>query len=281
MVKKMMGLGKGMGALLPVVEDHGKKYFSCPIEEIRPNKEQPRKTFVNEKLEELANSIREKGIIQPLVVLRRDGHYELIAGERRWRAAQKAGLREVPVVIQDVSDDTALEMALIENIQREDLNAVEEAEAYHQLLERFSLSQEELAKRVGKERSTIANALRLLRLPVEIKRDVAEDRISMGHARALLTLDDPEEQKAARDEIVKNRLSVREAEALVKKKSGKKDAKAKTQPTADADQRDLMERIQRHFGAKVALRLSGRGGKLEISFADQKELARIVEILNL
>jgi ParB family chromosome partitioning protein len=279
MVIKKMGLGKGMGALLPVVEDHGKKYFSCPIEEIRPNKEQPRKTFVNEKLEELAASIREKGIIQPLVVLRRDGHYEIIAGERRWRAAQKAGLREVPVVIQDVSEDTALEMALIENIQREDLNAVEEAEAYHQLLERFALSQEELAKRVGKERSTIANALRLLKLPAEIKRDVAEDRISMGHARALLTLEDPEEQKAARDEIVKNHLSVREAEALVKKKKAKVVPKARK--VEDADQRDLLERIQRHFGAKVALRRAGRGGKLEISFSDQKDLARIVEIFNL
>jgi ParB family chromosome partitioning protein len=279
MVKKM-GLGKGMGALLPVVEDHGKKYFSCPIEEIRPNKEQPRKTFVNEKLEELAASIREKGIIQPLVVLKKDGHYELIAGERRWRAAQKAGLREVPVVIQDVSEETALEMALIENIQREDLNAVEEAEAYHALLERFSLTQEELAKRVGKERSTIANALRLLKLPVEIKRDVAEERISMGHARALLTLESAEEQKAARDEIIKNRLSVREAEALVKRRKSAPAPKAKKQ-VEDPDQLDLMVRIQRHFGAKVALRRSGRGGKLEISFADQKELARIVELLNL
>ena len=279
MVKKM-GLGKGMRALLPMVEDHGKKYFSCPIEEIRPNKEQPRKTFVNEKLEELAASIREKGIIQPLVVLRREGHYEIIAGERRWRAAQKAGLREVPVVIQDVSDDTALEMALIENIQREDLNAVEEAEAYHALLERFSLSQEELAKRVGKERSTVANALRLLRLPAEIKRDLAEERLSMGHARALLTLEDPEEQRSARDEIVKGRLSVREAEALVKRKKAGVEPKAKKQPE-DADQRDLLERIQRHFGAKVALRRSGRGGKLEISFSDLKEFARIVDILNL
>jgi ParB family transcriptional regulator, chromosome partitioning protein len=276
---KKMGLGKGMGALLPVVEDHGKKYFSCPIEEIRPNKDQPRKTFVNEKLEELAASIREKGIIQPLVVLRRDGHYEIIAGERRWRAAQRAGLHEVPVVIQDVSEDTALEMALIENIQREDLNAVEEAEAYHRLLERFSLSQEELAKRVGKERSTIANALRLLRLPSEIKRDVAEDRISMGHARALLTLDDEEEQKAARDEIVKGHLSVREAEALVKKKKAK--TVPKVRKVEDADQRDLLDRIQRHFGAKVALRRAGRGGKLEISFSDLKDLSRIVEIFNL
>jgi ParB family transcriptional regulator, chromosome partitioning protein len=281
MAVKKMGLGKGMGALLPVVEDHGKKYFFCPIEEIRPNKEQPRKTFVNEKLEELAASIREKGIIQPLVVLRKAGHYELIAGERRWRAAQKAGLREVPVVIQDVSEETALEMALIENIQREDLNAIEEADAYHALLERFSLSQEELAKRVGKERSTIANSLRLLRLPVEIKRDVAEDRISMGHARALLTLEDTEEQRSVRDEIVKGKLSVRETEALVKRKKTQLAPKPARKQQEDPDQRDLVERIQRHFGAKVALRRSGRGGKLEISFADQKELIRIVELLDL
>src|SRR5690242_5516858 len=211
MVVKKMGLGKGMGALLPVVEEQGRRYFSCPIEDIRPNKDQPRKTFVSDKLEELAASIREKGIIQPLVVVKKGTHYELIAGERRWRAAQKAGLHEVPVVIQDVSEDTALEMALIENIQREDLNAVEEAEAYHQLLERFALSQDELAKRVGKERSTIANALRLLRLPHEIKRDVAEERISMGHARALLSLEKLEDQKQVRDEIVKQHLSVRQA----------------------------------------------------------------------
>ena len=279
MVKKM-GLGKGMGALLPVVEDHGKKYFSCPIEDIRPNKEQPRKTFVNEKLEELAASIREKGIIQPLVVVKKAGHYELIAGERRWRAAQKAGLREVPVVIQDVSEETALEMALIENIQREDLNAIEEADAYHALLERFSLTQEELAKRVGKERSTIANALRLLRLPAEIKRDVAEERLTMGHARALLTLETAEDQKAARDEIVKGHLSVREAEALVKRKKAPAPAKAK-KTVEDADSRDLVERMQRFFGSKVSLRRSGKGGKLEISFSDQKELTRIVDLLNL
>jgi len=281
MAVKKMGLGKGMGALLPVVEEQGKKYFSCPIEDIKPNKDQPRKTFVTEKLEELAASIKEKGIIQPLVVVRKGDHYQLIAGERRWRAAQKAGLREVPVVIQDVSEDTALEMALIENIQREDLNAVEEAEAYHQLLERFSLSQEELAKRVGKERSTITNALRLLKLPHEIKRDLAEDRISMGHARALLTLETLDAQKAARDEIVKGHLSVRQAEALVKKAKASVVPKKKAAPARDVEQQDLVDRLQRHFQAKVQIRRSGRGGKLEISFGDLKELTRIVEILDL
>nr|WP_279384493.1 ParB/RepB/Spo0J family partition protein [Geotalea toluenoxydans] len=215
MVKKT-GLGKGMAALLPVVEEEGRRFFSCPIEEIRPNKDQPRKSFAHDKLEELAASIREKGIIQPLVVVAKGSHYELIAGERRWRAAQKAGLREVPVVIQDVSEDTALEMALIENIQREDLNAVEEAEAYHSLLERFNLSQEELAKRVGKDRSTVANAIRLLKLPAEIKLDVIEDRLSMGHARALLTLDTAEQMKEARETVVRKKLTVRATESLVK-----------------------------------------------------------------
>jgi ParB family chromosome partitioning protein len=278
MIKKT-GLGKGMGALLPVVEERGHKYFSCPIEEIKPNKSQPRKTFGKEKLEELAASIREKGIIQPLVVVKKADHYELIAGERRWRAAQKAGLREVPVVIQDVSEDTALEMALIENIQREDLNCIEEAEAYHSLLERFNLSQEELAKRVGKERSTIANALRLLKLPDEIKRDVVEERLSMGHARALLPLDVASDMKTLRDEILRNHLTVRATESLVKKMKNGQPAKTTKQP--DPQLVHLVEEMQRLFKTKIAIRHSGRGGKLEISFNDQNELTRIIELLKL
>lgn len=277
MVKKT-GLGKGMGALLPVVEERGHTYFSCPIEEIRPNRNQPRKSFVPEKLEELAASIREKGIIQPLVVLKKADHYELIAGERRWRAAQKAGLREVPVVIQDVSEDTALEMALIENIQREDLNAVEEAEAYHALLERFNLSQEELAKRVGKNRSTIANAIRLLKLPTHIKRDVVEERLSMGHARALLALESAGDLQVARDAIITNGLTVRATEAFVKKLKAGKPAQAKKKP--DPQLIHLVEEMQRHFKTKIAIRHSRKGGKLEISFNDQNELTRIVELLN-
>ncbi|ACM18822.1 ParB-like nuclease domain protein, putative transcriptional regulator [Geotalea daltonii FRC-32] len=278
MVKKT-GLGKGMAALLPVVEEEGRRFFSCPIEEIRPNKDQPRKSFAHDKLEELAASIREKGIIQPLVVVAKGSHYELIAGERRWRAAQKAGLHEVPVVIQDVSEDTALEMALIENIQREDLNAVEEAEAYHSLLERFNLSQEELAKRVGKDRSTVANAIRLLKLPAEIKLDVIEDRLSMGHARALLTLDTAEQMKEARETVVRKKLTVRATESLVKDMKANKQAKPKKQ--ADPHLVDLTERMQRHFKTKINLRPSGKGGKIEISYHDQKELIRLIELLNL
>jgi len=276
---KRTGLGKGMAALLPVVEEEGRKYFSCPIEEIRPNRNQPRKSFANDKLEELAASIREKGIIQPLVVLRKSDHYELIAGERRWRAAQKAGLREVPVVIQDVSEDTALEMALIENIQREDLNAVEEAEAYHALLERFSLSQEELGKRVGKDRSTVANSLRLLKLPAEIKRDVTEDRLTMGHARALLPLDTPEQMKEARNTIMQRKLTVRATEALVRNMKENRVVKPQQKPNPQLV--DLIEQLQRHFKTRIAIRQSTRGGKIEISFKDQKELTRLIELINL
>ena len=276
MVKKT-GLGKGMGALLTIVEEERGIYFSCPIEEIRPNKSQPRKSFSSEKLEELAASIREKGIIQPLVVRKKGDHYELIAGERRWRASQRAGLREVPVVIQDVSDDTAVELALIENIQREDLNAVEEAEAYHALLEKFSLSQEELAKRVGKDRSTVTNALRLLKLPGEIKRDIVEERLAMGHARALLALDDQELQKKGRDEIIKRNLTVRETEALVKrlKSSRVRHPVKKTDPQMT----ELLDQLKRHFKAKVALRQGKRGGKIEISYTNLDDLTRIIEII--
>jgi ParB family chromosome partitioning protein len=278
MVKKT-GLGKGMGALLTVVETERSSYFLCPIEEIRPNRSQPRKTFSDDRLEELAASIREKGIIQPLVVRKKADHYELIAGERRWRASQKAGLREVPVVIQDVSEGTALEMALIENIQREDLNAVEEAEAYQALMDNFTLSQDELAKRVGKERSTIANALRLLRLPPEIKRDIAEGRLSMGHARALLALEAADQLKAARDAIISGQLSVRNTESLVKRL--KQNRPPKTASRADPELADVLERLKRHFKAKVAIRQSARGGKVEISFGNQSELTRIIELLQI
>lgn len=279
MVKKT-GLGRGMAALLPVADEGDRKnYFSCPIEEIKPNKHQPRKTFANDKLEELAASIREKGIIQPLVVRKRGTHYELIAGERRWRAAQKAGLHDVPVVIQDVSDDTALEMALIENIQREDLNAIEEAEAYHALMAQFNLAQEELAKRVGKDRSTVANSLRLLRLPAEIKQDIVEDRLAMGHARALLSLDDADLVKKARAEILKGGLTVRDAESLIRKLKANKPAKAKRKPLV-ADMVHLENQLKHLFKAKVAIRAAGKGGKIEISYSSKDELSRIIEIIN-
>ena len=218
---KRPALGKGIGALLTSASQDGRhKYFVCPVEELKPHHQQPRKTFNDAKMAELVASIREKGVIQPLVVRHTDDHYQIIAGERRWRAAQKAGLKEVPVVIQDVSEDWALEMALIENIQREDLNPIEEAEAYRHLMSNFDLSQEEVARRVGRERPTVANALRLLRLPREIQQDVIDGQLSMGHARALLSLDGAARIKEARDQVVRKQFSVRQTEALVKKLKG-------------------------------------------------------------
>jgi ParB family chromosome partitioning protein len=275
MVKKT-GLGKGMGALLPVVEKTS--YFICPIEDIKPNRAQPRKTFASEKLEELAASIREKGVIQPLVVLKRAGHFEIIAGERRWRAAQKAGLHEVPVVIQDVSENTALEMALIENIQREDLNAIEEAQAYRSLMEKIYLSQEELAKRVGKDRSTVANSLRLLKLPDDVQRDIITERLSMGHARALLALDQPELLRKAREEILKKHLSVRGAEALVKRLKNPPPKKSKVQ---ERELVELVEQLKKKFQTKVEIKSGGRCGKIEISYSGREELSRVVELLGI
>jgi len=277
MVRKT-GLGRGIAALLPVVEEEGRSYFSCPIEDIRPNRDQPRKRFSAEKMEELAASIREKGIIQPLVVRKMSEHYELVAGERRWRAAQKAGLLSVPVVIQDISDDTALEIALIENIQREDLNAIEQAEAFHALIEKFHLSQEEMARRVGKDRSTVANSLRLLRLPEEIKNDILEERLSMGHARALLALDTRELMIRARDEVLKRNLSVRETEGLVKRMKMKRTARPKNAPGPEINA--VVDRLKRRFMTRVAIRQSGKGGRIEISYSTSDELTRLIDILS-
>lgn len=276
MIKKT-GLGKGMGALLPVVAKEDSSYFLCPIEDIKPNRAQPRKAFGSVKLEELAASIREQGIIQPLVVIKKGSHYEIIAGERRWRAAQKAGLHQVPVVIQDVSENTALEMALIENIQREDLNAVEEAEAYRALMDKIGLSHEDLARRVGKDRSTVANSLRLLKLPDEIKRDIISERLSMGHARALLSLEDPELIRKAREEILKRHPNVRATEALVKRL--KSPAPARPAKKTDRELADLAERLKKHLQTRVEIRPGGRGGKIEISYGGRDELARILEVL--
>lgn len=272
----------GIGALLnSATQEGGKKYFLCPIEELRPHGSQPRKNFNDEKLKELAASIREKGIIQPLVVRRLGDHYQIIAGERRWRAAQKAGLRELPVVIQDVSEDWAFEVALIENIQREDLNPIEEAEAYRNLMDGFDLSQEEVAKRVGKDRSTVANSLRLLRLPPKILDDVMEERLSMGHARALLPLEGEEDILEAREQVLAKRLSVRETEALVKKirtfgsspKTKKKDS--------DPELVHLAGELKRALGTQVKIAPKGKGGKIEISYYSPDDLDRLMGVLGL
>lgn len=278
---KRPALGKGIGALLnSATQEGGGKYFLCPIEELRPHGKQPRKTFNDEKMAELVASIKEKGVIQPLVVRQVDDHYQIIAGERRWRASQKAGLKEVPVVIQDVSEDWALEMALIENIQREDLNPIEEAEAYRNLMENFEFSQEEMARRVGKDRSTVANSLRLLRLPEKVREDVMQGRLSMGHARALLALDSNEDLLEARDQIVQRRYSVRETEALVKKiKSFGLTPKARKKPEADPQLAHLEGELKKILGTQVKIITKGKGGKLEIAYFSRPELDRLLELL--
>lgn len=284
MVKKG-GLGKGMAALLQVthVPDEQKSYFMCPIEKIRPNRNQPRKHFVPEKLEELAASIREKGIIQPLVVTQKEGYYEIIAGERRWRASQKAGLHEVPVVIREASPDTVLELALIENIQRQDLNAIEEAQAYRSLVDQFGISQEEVARRVGKNRTTVTNALRLLKLPEDVQRDIVEERLSMGHARALLALEHAEMLAKARHEILHKQLSVRATEELVRRlKANPHPAPVKRMQQPDLLMTALEEQLQKRFQSRVAIRKVGaKGGRLEIHFNDSDELTRIIDLLDI
>jgi ParB family chromosome partitioning protein len=275
-----------MAALLQVSEtnDDNKAYFVCPIEQIRPNRNQPRKHFAPEKLEELAASIREKGIIQPLVVTRKDGFYEIIAGERRWRAAQKAGLHEIPVVIREASDAVVMELALIENIQRQDLNAIEEAEAYRSLVEQFSISQEDVARRVGKSRTAVTNALRLLKLPESIQHDIIEERLSMGHARALLALESPELIDTARHEILHRQLSVRATEELVRrlKVNPRPSAGRKRPQQPDLLMSSLEEQLQKRFQSRVAIRRVGsKGGRLEIHFSDPDELTRIVDLLDI
>ncbi len=282
---KRPALGRGIGALLnSAAQEGGKKYFSCPIEDLKPHSRQPRKTFDNSKMAELVASIKEKGIIQPLVVRRQDDFYQIIAGERRWRAAQKAGLERVPVVIQDVSEDWALEIALIENIQREDLNPLEEAGAYRYLMDSFDLLQEEVAKRVGKDRSTVTNALRLLRLPEKVKTDLVSGRLSMGHARALLALEQEEDIIEASVEILRKKLSVRETEALIKKIKNVfavKTPKITTEKLLDPNQLALESALAQQLGTRVKLVSRGKGGRIEISYHDQDELSRIVDLLDI
>lgn len=287
MDKKRKALGKGLGALLPSSESTGsvggkKTYILCPIENIHPNEYQPRKVFDQEKLEELINSVKEKGIIQPLIVRKSSGmDYELIAGERRWRAAQKAGLKEVPVVIKDVSDKESLEIAIIENIQRADLNPIEEAEGYKRLIDEFSYTQEELAKQVGKDRATVSNHLRVLKLPDEIKKDLSAGAITLGHAKALLSLSSERELLTLGKEILKKGLSVRETEALAKKREQEPTTGKKEEAPKDPNVDNLEHRLASFFGTKTRIIKKGKRGKIEVDFYSLNELDRIIELLGL
>ncbi len=275
------GLGKGLGALLSTEDIYDLEspgFFLCPIEKIRPNPDQPRKHIDQDSLEGLARSIKEKGILQPLVVWEVDGVYELIVGERRWRAAQKAGLKAVPVVIKDVSPDELLELALVENIQREDLNPLEEAMAYSRLIDELGLTQSQVASRVGRERSTVANFLRLLQLPDYAQADLLDGRLSMGHARAILMLEDPESRKELRDQIIKKDLSVRQAEALARRLAKGKRLGARVR-REDPDIKNLCEDLTRRLGSKVKIVQTKRGGRLEIRYRSVQDLERVIRLL--
>ena len=268
-------LGRGLSALLPEAEG---ELRTVPIETIVPSPFQPRKRFAEEELAELAASIRERGILQPLLVREiAPETYELVAGERRLRAAKMAGLSEVPVLIKNLSDEEALSVALIENLQREDLNPLEEAEGYRRLMEEFGFSQEEIARRVGKDRSTVANALRLLKLPEEIQEDLWEGRLSAGHARALLALEDRKIMLEARNEILKRGLSVRETERLVKRlKSGPRPRK--TLPP-DPDLEALARELSELCGGRVKVEMGRRGPRVRFEFETLEAAERFVAAL--
>jgi ParB family chromosome partitioning protein len=283
MATKKMALGKGLGALLPEYDQReSRALFYCGIEEIMPNRSQPRKHFDESKLQELAESIKEKGVLEPLIVRKVDQGYELIVGERRWRAAQKAGLKEVPVLVKEVEGQEALELSLIENLQRENLNPVEEAEAFKRLTEEFNISQVELATRIGKDRTTIANALRLLKLPSEVRNQLLQNRITSGHARAILILETKEKQKELCSLIIQRGLSVREAEALAKRwseKSKKSTAAGRRKGELESQLNSLQDSLRQRLGTKVRILQKGKKGKIEIEYYSHEDLGRIVEAI--
>ena len=288
MIERRPALGKGLSALIPDVPEPVTRsaVAEVDIDLLAPNDQQPRLQMDEGKLEELAQSIRANGIIQPILVRHAGQTYRIIAGERRWRAAQRAGLLKVPVVVREVPEDSAqqlLELALIENIQRENLNPIDEALAYQRLAEEFALTQEQIAAAVGKDRSSVANLLRLLKLPQEVRADVVSGALSMGHARALLALPDAAAQRHAAREVIARGLSVRDAEALVKRLSNPKTAGGAASPKAehrsDVHTRAAEDRMRFALGTKVRILRRGQGGTIEVDFGSENELNRLYEFI--
>ena len=288
--RRKMALGRGLEALIPGFEATGSGsdstedgaesvYRHCPLELIRPNRYQPRVQFSEKELAELADSIRTQGILQPLLVRRQGKDYELVAGERRLRAARMAGLDHVPVLVRPISDAEMLEISIIENVQREDLNPMEEADAYHRLIEAFDLTQEEAARRVGKSRSAVANFLRLRQLPEPIKASLRDGELSMGHARALLGAANSARQVAAWQQVMRRKLSVRETEALIKRLNRQPETSDAPPGGESAYFTHLAEDLSRHFGTKVAIQRRGQRGKVEIEFYNDQDLDRLLGLL--
>ena len=299
-------LGRGLGALLggsPVLTPPApvpvqssvptpaaapntrERVQGVPLDRIRPCPLQPRKDFSPEALRELADSIREQGIVQPLIVRERNGNFELIAGERRWRAAQLLNLPEVPIIVRQADDRAVLELALIENLQRENLNPIEEAHGYAQLAEQFQLTQEEIAAKVANSRTVVANALRLLKLPAPVQKFIREGRLSVGHAKVILGLSDEKKQQLAAERVIKEGLNVRQTEGLVVKlqKRDSRQTEAKPEsfaaPAGDPHVAELEDRLREVFATKVQLHYSEGKGTVEISFFSEAELERILQIL--
>jgi ParB family chromosome partitioning protein len=274
-------LGRGLSALFTEAAPVTTDLIELDIDRLDPTEAQPRQNFKEDKLDELAQSIKAKGVIQPIVVRRNGDRFQIIAGERRWRAAGKAGLSKVPCVVKDIAQEDVLELSLIENIQREELNAIEEANAYRRLIEQLAVTQDHVAQRVGKDRSSITNSLRLLKLPPEIQQLVEDEKISMGHARALLALDSPERQKKLAAEIVAKSLSVRETEIAVKRGEGESrrgnTARARL---IDQERPNIVAaeaKLAKKLGAPVKIKFGRKGGVIEIAFSSTDDLTRLFD----
>ncbi len=282
MAIKQRGLGRGLGAL---IDDFGStegndKVTVLPLQKVEPNPNQPRKLFDEEQLQALADSIAEHGLLQPLAVRSiGDGYYQIIAGERRWRASRMAGLKEVPVMVVEADDKNVMELALVENLQRQDLNPMEEAEGYRVLMEDFGLTQEQVAVRVGKSRPAVANALRLLALPGEVQSYVIDGTLSAGHARAVISLPNERLQKAAAQKIIALRLSVRQAEAMCKRMAQEKDEEEKKPPLSVDYVGECEKLLTKHLGRKVKIINGKRKGRFELEFYGQDDLQRVYEAL--
>lgn len=290
------GLGKGLDAIIPSgnvntapsktstdqANDKGPETI-VKITQVEPNREQPRKNFDEDALQELADSIKQFGLLQPILVQDRKTYYEIIAGERRWRAAKLAGLKEVPVIIRDYTEQEIVEISLIENIQREDLNPIEEAQAYKRLLTEFNLKQDEVAERVSKSRTAVTNSMRLLKLCDEVQQMIIDDMLSTGHARALITIEDPEQQYTIAQKIFDEKLSVRDVEKLVKNLNKPEKPKKETSEDKSLEiiYQDLAEKLKQVLGTKVEISSKGNGtGKIEIEFYNHDDLDRITELLS-
>ncbi|EOR24306.1 MULTISPECIES: ParB/RepB/Spo0J family partition protein [Clostridium] len=281
-MNKKSALGKGLGALIPndnSSKDENKTSI-ISLNLIKSNDEQPRKSFDNEKIAELAQSIKEHGIIQPIILNKKGDYYIIVAGERRWRAAKFLGLKEVPAIVMELTEKDILEVSLIENIQRQDLNPIEEAMAYKKLLSEFNLTQEELSKRVGKSRVAISNVIRLTNLSETVKQYLIDEVITEGHGRALLAIEDPEIQCEIAQKVIDEKLSVRELEKLIKYLNIEKKQKDKVREI-NPYYKDVTEKLQNYFGTKVNISNKNNKGKIEIEYYSNEDLQRILEIMDL